>query len=335
MERKMKNTDDIVKFIAGCDDTKLKEKILSDIDRDNESEQVYNKVKVAWAFLASVNKMPEYKIEKSYKKFQTRINLRPTRFLFKVNNVLKYAAILVLFFGILSLVFYIENQSTNETELRYTSVVAKYKQISQVILPDSSIVWLNSGTTLRYDNNYSLNNRDLSIRGEAYLEVRKNRKIPLIVTCNELKVKVLGTKFNVSAYPDDDKVTVSLESGSVELLHTKNRSFDYKLRPGEMAQYDTVLKDIAIKKTNVNDYTVWKDGVLVFKDTPMEEVFKRIERKFDVNIVVENPTVYEPAFNATFKNENLVEVLDYIQYSCHVRYKISKDNTDKIKIKLY
>ena len=331
----MKNTDDIVKFIAGCVDIGQKEKILSEINQDPESEKVYNKVKVAWAFWASTNKMPEYKIENSYKKFQSRINLHPVPFLLKINTFIKYAAVLVLFFGVLSLMFYIKNQLTNEAELKYTSVVAKYKQLSQVILPDSSIVWLNSGTTLTYNNNYSINNRDLSIKGEAYFEVKKNKKVPLVVNCNELKVKVLGTKFNVCAYPDNDDISVVLESGKVELLDSKNRSFNCELRPGEMAQYNPVLKSIEVKKANVNDYTVWKDGVLVFKDTPMEEVFKRLERKFNVDIVVENPAIYDPAFNATFKNENLVEVLDYIQYSCHVRYKILKDNTDKIKIKLY
>ncbi|MGV8096704.1 MAG: FecR family protein [Mangrovibacterium sp.] len=333
----MKNTDDIIKLAAGCVEPGRKEELFSELEQDPESEKTYNKVKVASAFLASANKMPEYKIENSYKKLQAKINLHATPFRLKASLLLKYAAILILLLGILPFLFYLRNQYrlTGNTELKYTSVVAKYKEMSQVILPDSSIVWLNSGTTLTYNNHYSFNNRDLSVKGEAYLDVRKNSEIPLIITCDELKVKVLGTKFNVSAYPEDHQITVALESGAIELLHTKNKSFNYKLRPGEIAHYNPELKKVTIEKTNVADYTVWKDGFLFFKDTPMSEVIKRLERKFNVDIVVKNPAVYEPAFNATFKDENLIEVLDYIRYSCHIGYKIQKNNTNRIKVELY
>lgn len=335
MKRNMENTNDIVKLITGDIEPRRKDELFSEIEHDSESEKIYNKVKAAWAFLASANKMPEYKIEDSYKRLQAKLKPHPSSFRLKVNLILRYAAILILFLGILPLVFFIKNQLIEETDLKYTSIVAKYKEMSQVILPDSSIVWLNSGTTLTYNSDYSFSNRDLSVKGEAYFDVRKNNKIPLTVSCDELKVKVLGTKFNVSAYPEDHNITVVLESGAVELLHAKNKSFNYKLKPGEMAQYDELSNNITIKETNVKDYTVWKDGLLFFRDTPMKEVIKTLERKFNADIVVENPTVYEPAFNATFKDENLVEVLDYIQYSCHIKYKIQKDSMKKVKIELY
>lgn len=333
----MKNTDDIIRLAAGCADPERKGELFSELERDTESEKIYNKAKTAQAFLASSGKMPEYKIENSYKKLQARIHSYALPFRLKANLLLKYAAILILLLGSLPLLFYLKHQIrlTGGAELKYTTVVAKYKETSQVILPDSSVVWLNSGTTLTYNNNYSFNNRDLSVKGEAYLEVRKNSNIPLIVTCDELQVKVLGTKFNVSAYPEDHQVTVALETGTVELLHAKNKSFRYRLRPGEIAQYNPELKEVTIAKVNVADHTVWKDGLLFFRDTPMAEVIKRLERKFNVDIVVRNPAVYEPAFNATFRDENLTEVLDYIRYSCHIRYQIQKDGMKKMKIELY
>jgi len=333
----MKNTDDIIKLAAGCIEPERKGELFLELEQDPESEKIYNKAKTALAFLASSSKMSEYKIENSYRKLQKKINLQSPAFRFKTGVFLKYAAILVLLSGIASWLYDLKNQNRLpvEQKLKYTSVVARYKEMSQIILPDSSVVWLNSGTTLTYNNDYAVGNRDLSVKGEAYFDVRKNRKIPLTVTCDELKVKVLGTKFNVSAYPEDHQITVALESGAVELLHTKNKSFSYKLSPGEMAHYHIASNDMTVEKANVADFTVWKDGLLVFKDTPMAEVIKRLERKFNVEMIVDNPLVYEPAFNATFKDENLAEVLDYIRFSCHIQYKILKNNTNKIKVELY
>lgn len=334
MERNMKNTDDIVNLVTGSIEPRRKEQLFSEIEQDPESEKIYNKVKVAWAFLASAKNMSEYKIENSYKKLQKRLNSRKTSFRLKTNLLLKYAAVLMLFLCTVPMALYLKNQFTHETDLKYTSVIAKYKQISEVILPDSSIVWLNSGSTLTYNSNYSLDNRDLILTGEAYFDITKNKKIPLTVSFNNLKVRVLGTKFNVSAYPNNQNLTVALESGSVELSHTKNKFFKYTLEPGEIAEYDKAKEVVRVKKTTINDYTAWKDGILLFKNTPMKEVFKKLERKFDIDIVVKNPAVYEPVFNATFKNEGLTEVLDYIKFSCHVDYKIQKDK-DKLKVTLY
>lgn len=337
MERNMKNTEDIVNLAADCIEPGRKEELFSEIGQDPESEKIYNKAKAAWAFLASTNRMPEYKIENSYKKLQTRLNPPNSLFILKTNHLLKYAAVLIVLIGISSLFLYLKTQDRlgSTAELKYTSVVAKYKQISEVILPDSSVVWLNSGSTLTYNNNYSLDNRDLIIKGEAYFDIRKNKKLPLTVSANNLKIKVLGTKFNVSAYPDNEEITVALETGAIELLNAKNKSFNYRLKPGEIASYDTKTKVVKVKETTISNYTAWKEGLLVFKDTPLNEVIKILERKFNAHFIVEDPAIYEPAFNATFRDENLVEVLDYIKYTCHVNYTLSKDDANKTIIKLY
>ncbi|WP_159522975.1 FecR family protein [Sunxiuqinia indica] len=335
MERNMKNTEDIMNLAAGCIEPGREEELFSEIEKDPESEKIYNKAKAAWAFLASSKDMPEYKIENSYKKLQARLNTRSKTLRLKTNLLLKYAAVLLLFLCTLPLAFFLKNQFANETDLKYTSVVAKYKQIAEVILPDSSVVVLNSGSTLTYNNNYSRDNRDVSLIGEAYFDIKKNKKIPLTVSINDFKVKVLGTKFNVSAYPDDQKITVALETGAVELQHEISKSFSYKLEPGEIAEYNKAIKDVRVKKTSIGDYTAWKNGLLVFKDTPMDEVIKILERKFNADFIVEDSAIYDPAFNATFQDENLVEVLDYIKFTCHVNYTIGKDDRNRTIIKLY
>ncbi len=334
----MGNTKNIVNLVSGNIRPDDKKKVLSEIEKNKEYKEVFFKTKAAWAVLSSTKTLTNYDIEKSYADFKKKLEGRKISFYSRITPVLKYAAILIILIG-LPIFWYLNKShlsSGSNAELKYTSVVAEQGQISKIILPDSSIVWLNSGTTLSYNSGYSVNNRDLFLSGQAYLNVKKDRNSPLVVACNDLKVKVLGTKFDVCAYPGDDKINVVLESGSVELLQASNDKFTYLLKPGEMAQYNSRLKEIAIKNVETTDFTNWKDGYLIFKDSPMADVIGRLERKFDIEIIVKNQEVYKSIFNAKFKDENLSAILDYIKYSCPIKYKLSEGNdVDKPIVELY
>jgi ferric-dicitrate binding protein FerR (iron transport regulator) len=148
-----------------------------------------------------------------------------------------------------------------------------------------------------------------------------------------LQIKVLGTRFDVKAYPEDEEIKVTLESGKVELLNSKNKYFVYTMKPGQMASYDPLSNEVKMKTVVPQNYSGWKNGELIFVDTPMSEVLKSLKRKFDVEIEVDNPYVYRSVFNANFKNESLKEILNYIQFSCHINYTlISEKNGVHIKL---
>ena len=327
--------DDILDLITGNLNSEGKKVVLTKIKEEPETKIFFRKAKIVWALMSSTRKAPDDLIDKSFCELQTRISLKPRTL--KINPFLKYAAILILFIGVSSALFFLGKQSTpgHSNTIRYTSIVADYGQISKVILPDGSTVWLNSGTKLTYNSDFSFTNRDLALSGQAFLKVQKNENIPLIVSSGDLKVKVHGTKFDVCAYPDEDKINVILESGCVELLHAKNKDFSYKLKPGEVAEYDHKSENVNINNADLKNYAEWKNGVLIFRDTPMDEVIKMLERKFNVDIIVDNPKVYKSLFNANFKNESLTEILDYIQFSCSVSYRIADDEPTKSKITLY
>ncbi len=329
----MNNLDDILNLITNNLAPDQKEEVLSSIKEDLESENLYRKAKITWALMASTQKMPDYEIEKSYGNIHARISSQANQrsIFFKY---FKYAAVVFAMVGMSATMFYMGRQNTGFTHaLKYTSVVADKGQVSKVILPDSSVVWLNSGTTLSYNSSYSQNNRDLSLSGEAFLEVRKNTQLPLVVTSGKLMVKVLGTRFDVKAYPDDKEIKVLLESGKVELLHTSDKSFRYKIDPGQMASFDQQSNKMNICTTNVQVFSGWKKGELNFVDTPMSEVLKSLKRKFDVVFEVNSSKVYRSVFNANFKNESLKEILDYIQYTCQISYTIIPEkNGVKTKI---
>lgn len=318
----MNDLGDILNVITGNIDSKHKSEVYSQVKVNSDAKDIFKKAKIAWALMSSTRKMSEYKVEESYRMLHARISGK--KFFLNLNSYLKYVAVLVFVISISTLTFYLgkQNSFVPNTGIKYTSIVAGKGQISKVILPDSSVVWLNSDTRLTYDNNYSYINRDLKLTGQAFLEVKRNKNLPLIVASGNLRVKVLGTRFDINAYPDEDLIKVTLESGHVELLNSTDKSFNYQLTPGQMAGFEPKTGKVKIKSVETPNYTSWKDGELIFVDTPMVEVIKQLERKFDLNIEVANPKVYNSVFNAKFKNESLKEILDYIQFSCPVTYQL-------------
>ncbi len=217
---------------------------------------------------------------------------------------------------------------------RYTTVSTTLGQNSKIVLPDSSVVWLNSGTTLSYNTDFSLCNREIRLQGQAFFQIARNEKIPLSVSCNGIQVKVLGTRFDVSAYPGDPKIDVVLESGSVELVRESGKPFHHLLEPGEKAEFDLKTKNLSISQIDVYKYTSWKDGVLIFENAPMEEVLEKLERWYNVHIEVKDPKVYRLVFNATIINESVDEIFDLIRYTCSVHYKIIPSKDPEVPVKI-
>lgn len=327
----MKELDNILKLILNDLNRSEKEETLRLIEADTEKQKLYKQAKYGWALISTSKTMSKIQQEESYSKLRNKLPI-PKRSI-NIYSVLKYAAILLIFIASSFFMHYMgKNSQTQNQTLQHTQIVAEYGQISKVILPDSTVVWLNSGSTLRYNHKFSIDNRNLELEGQAYLQVKKNKEIPVIVACNKLNIKVLGTKFDVSAYPDDKKISVVLEQGSVQLLHTQNKQFSYRMKPGEKAVYDLASQNVNITETKPSEYAEWKEGILIFNDTQMTEVLKTLERKYDIEIQVQNPAVYKSVFNARFKNESLEKIVELMEFSCRIDAEIIQENGINTKL---
>lgn len=319
----MKNTEKILDVVTGNLNRECRNQFISSLDDEPEIKGEFNKIKNAWALLSATQKtMPEYKVENLYLSFKKQLVAKQTLFRLNTFNILKYAAVFVLVVGISSLFFYFQQFYTSKTEVNYTSVIADQGQISKIILPDNSVVWLNSGTKITYNNGFAVDNRKINLAGQAFFQVTKNNKLPLQVLCQGLEVKVLGTRFDVSAYPDDKNISVVLESGKVELLNEKIKSFRHQLEPGEMAQFNLLSGNLSSGKVKTENFTSWKEGLLIFRDEPMAEVIPKLKRRYNIDIEVSQPEIYKSLFTATIKNETLEEIFKSISFACSVRYKI-------------
>jgi ferric-dicitrate binding protein FerR (iron transport regulator) len=325
----MKEKADITKYFIKSLSEEDSYSLLRQVNADSKLQKEFNKLKNTLALLSSKKRMPIYEIENYYIDFLKRRDKKG--FIGFSLPIFKYVAIFIFILGVVGVFKYFNTKQIQDNyKLQTTTIIADYGQMSKVILPDSSIVWLNSGTSVSYNNSFSINNRELQLKGEAFFDIKHNSNIPLIVSCNSIKVRVLGTKFNVSNYSENNKIRVVLEKGRVELLDSNSKPLNCILKPGQIATYFKSTKSIKIKRTAIENWTTWRKGNIVFSDTPMYEVISTIERKFDVRIKVSDKKVYNSIFNANFNDESLSEILDYIEYSCPIKYKSTTEGNKKL-----
>lgn len=210
----------------------------------------------------------------------------------------------------------------------YNTLKVPYGKRFKITLSDGSIVSLNSGTTFRYPEQFGRNgNRNVYLTGEAFFEVAKDKQHPFIVNANHAAIEVLGTKFNVSAYPENPTVNSTLIEGSIQLYEAENKSNLVLLKPNQMATWQNNSKKITTKEVDPAFYAAWTKGELAFKDTPFSTIAKLIQRTYDVAIINENTDLARQHFTGTIKiSESSVEnILELLKRDTPFNYSIEKN----------
>jgi len=212
----------------------------------------------------------------------------------------------------------------------YAEMTVPAGTTSKINLPDGSMVWLNSGSRLRYPTEFRGQAREVHLSGEGYFEVARQETNPFIVHSGDIGVKVLGTKFNVEAYEDQDFIRTTLVVGSVALSRVaaqNQRKELTTLEPGELLYFDKTSKaSVLHKDVDTYKYTSWIDGITVFKNDPLNEVFDRLSRRYNVNIEYTESEVSKYSFTATFEDENFDQVLELILLAIPLKYTTEKSS---------
>ena len=237
-----------------------------------------------------------------------------------MNRMLRYAGMFALPLVIATITLFYIHFFPKETPVQYAEVTAASGSIVRYELPDKSVVWLNAGSKLRYPTKFSAEHREVDLQGEGYFEVTADRNHPFYVnTPNGLQVFVYGTKFNVSAYDDDNSIETVLEKGCVNVI-TPGNNYQYKITPGECLSYNKKTHAVSVTGIDVYEMTAWKDRKLVFRDTPLETVLKRLSHHFNVDIMLRNHAHREYQYHATFRNETLPQILNYLSKSVAMKW---------------
>jgi len=221
-----------------------------------------------------------------------------------------------------------KNTSSVE-ELVYNTLTVPYGKHFELLLSDGTTAYLNSGSSLKYPIKFLKGKeRQIFITGEAYLEVAKDSLHPFILNAGELSVRVLGTQFNVSAYPEDELTDIVLVEGSVSLF-TKVDGYDIEkntlLKPGFKGSFNSGENSITTKPVNTSIYTSWINGELIFRDMSFGNILKKLERHFDVSIINHNKELTQKHFNANFGSEPIGNVLEELKINYGIEYVISGD----------
>ena len=244
-------------------------------------------------------------------------------------NFFKYAAILAVLISVPALTYFLMQSENRPVPLIYTTVAADYGQISKVVLPDSTVVWINSGSEVRYNNQFSENNRDIELIGEAFFKVSENTELPLIVHSYELQIKVLGTEFSVKAYPEESSVQVVLEKGKIELTSVTHSSFRQEMKPGELASFNKEKKELTISNVNTELFTSWKDGLINIYNLPLSKLVQKLEKRYNQKFEVDN-AIKDIPYTFTIKNENLNNILSLMEKITPVNV-VQSGNVIKLK----
>lgn len=221
--------------------------------------------------------------------------------------------------------FYTTRQS--EGAVAYMEVVAVAGSKAKVVLPDSSVVWLNSNARIRYPQQFTGECRRVNFDGEALFQVAQDKKRPFIVDMESLKIKVLGTVFYVSACPDSEVIQTTLLKGSVGLYSADNltATADLVLQPDEQAEYTKKNGSIEVQKVHGRLYTAWIKGEFYFENNTLQEIMAALERAFNVPIHVVGEEWRNKAFTAQFTHgESLDQILSILQVSAKYTYRKQK-----------
>ncbi len=202
---------------------------------------------------------------------------------------------------------YIQNQN-DVVGLEYQILTTPAQCDYRFTLSDGTRVWINAASSVKFPVVFSNRERVIYADGEVYLEVAKDASRPFYVVTHDLKIKVLGTSFNVNAYPDENFTAVTLCAGKVK-VHTENAEYD--LTPDQQLRLNCNTGAVEIKRVNTNDYISWREGRYIFKGQTLEEVAKVLERWYGVKIIFKNTTGAAEVYTGiVFKEEDVLAFME-------------------------
>ncbi len=219
--------------------------------------------------------------------------------------------------------------------LKYNTLTIPKGKRFDIVLSDGTHIFLNSESSIKYPIKFIPgHSRKVFLEGEAFFDVIKDENHPFLIEAQGLEVKVLGTKFNVSNYPDNIETEIVLVEGAVSLNSSENKLKDQQdviLKPGSKATFNTSNHTISTQNVNTSLYTSWIKGIIVFRNTPFDKIAKTLERQYNVIITNNNKALAKETFNASFEieNETINDVLHYFNKVHQMNYEI---NDNKIII---
>lgn len=245
--------------------------------------------------------------------------------------IFSVAAVLMPFVLLAGLTFYTNSRVDLFGVSEYSEIYIPKGDKTRILFQDGSQAFVNSDTKIKYPRKFGLVNRKIEIEGEAYFKISTNSKRPFVVEINKTKVKVLGTSFNVKAHKDDEDINIVLDKGKIVYETPQN---DYNILPGHQAIYNKKTgKCTILPMEKSSEASLWVNNLIAFKDTPLSEVLKTLNRAFNADFKVENPLAYKYTYTLTTGKTTLQEVTKELEKITPLRFRVNHDNVISVNLK--
>jgi ferric-dicitrate binding protein FerR (iron transport regulator) len=351
------------KFRSGSASSEELQLLYGILKKENDQD-IQDIIDQEWDGIAQYENSPvsEGILQKIHDKISTTAVPKPSSSrILTLRRVLQYAAV---FTGAFLISWFLKPApsaslaKSSPVKENFFKIKVPYGSKTTIELPDSSKVVLNSGSSLEYPDHFGDNERTVILHGEAYFDVKKNRQKPFYVKTSEATIKVLGTQFNVKAYPGENTMETTLVSGSVEILPNE-KTYDKKrqaykrilLKPNEKVVFmhdvmipsgikegiekpvenKTLTAIIASQEAERTETDIaWKNDILILSNEPLQEIIKKLERWYNVQITLNGEQLANVRFSARFRGESISEVLYALSMTQPFNYTIDK-STIKIR----
>ena len=283
------------------------------------TDNIKETLRMAKAIEKDIREYKSFDVQAAYQKNKKRLDAERRRlsFTFYLSRIAAGLLLpLIISTGTLSYLYI--RQLKQADAVSYLEASSAPGIVTRIVLPDSSKVWLNAGSSLRYPSRFTKKERNVRLSGEGYFEVQSDKKHPFYVSLdNGIKVKAYGTKFNINAYKEEQMMETTLESGSVDII---SDSRTIPLKPSEQVCYNKANGHFTTGTVNIEEKTAWKEGKLIFRNATLEEVVKKLSRKYGIDIVLHRESRKDYKFRATFSSENITQVLDYLRMAAPISW---------------
>ena len=319
--------EQLIDFVTGKITDQSEMKVVMDwIELSPENRKTYNDILNCWALSGIRYENRKVDVDFPFRQFKRR-NFKIIIFA----EYLKYVATALILLSFGALFQYMVSSKILKQDISWCEVTVPFGQSVELAMSDSTRVWLNSGTKLRYPSKFSTKSRVVELNGEAFFDVATDKNHPFVVKTAYLNVTVTGTRFNVDSYTENDKTNVTLVEGKVA-IQNKNGNTVAELLPNTNAEFSKSAGVLNLKKVNVEFYTSWTTGTMVFRQESLAEIAKKLEKWYSVEIVFDQEDIKGIAFSGSIlKNKPIDQILEILTYISRIGYQMeSRTNQPSI-----
>jgi len=345
----------LVGYIEETIDNSIKTEVMQWIEADPENRKYFERFEEAWKNPQDISALDKECRETDWKVISGVIEKDLSRSKKSFRSIYRWwlrAAGLLLLISSTAVAYFIGSYYSKPASLNktgYHKIVVPKGGKSELLLSDGTTVWINAGSNIRFANRFNAETRDIWLDGEAYFDVASNKNRPFLVHTSELDVKVYGTKFNLKAYSDEDVIETTVVEGVViiepsgtfsgnkdEVFLKPNHKAIYLKKKAQVARKEELKRErtgpqmpskiILTRTAQVEPSISWREGKLIFLDESFDNIALKLERRYDVKILINDEHIKKVRYTGVLKNISIEQALKAIQLTTDFNYKID-DNS--------